>query len=90
MKTKTPGALHRAFVCGDRLKPFEKVTRRARDVHAARRSALPVFDTLDNARRLAALGAVGTLGGVHRFLAITRLGNLRHDVFLSAAPSMRL
>jgi len=54
-----------------------------RDVDAARDTALAVFDALDDARGLAAFGAVGRLGCVHDLLAVTCFCDLGHlSVFL--------
>jgi hypothetical protein len=41
-------------------------------------AALAIFDALDDACGLAALGTVGALGGVHHLLAICSFGDLGH------------
>ena len=55
-----------------------EVARRARDVDAARDTALAVLHALDDARRLAAFRTVGRLRRVHFLLAITCFCNLGH------------
>jgi hypothetical protein len=52
------------------LQLLEEFAGRARDVNPARNAAFAVFDALDDARRLAALGAIGALSGVHDLLAV--------------------
>ena len=52
------------------LKLLEELTARARDINPARDAALAVFHALDDARGLAALGAIRALGGVHDLLAV--------------------
>src|SRR4029077_8672704 len=59
------------------LQLLEKLTRRARDVNPARDAAFAVFHALDDARGLAALGAIRALGGVHDLLAVSCLCDLR-------------
>ena len=73
------------------LQAFEEIAGRAGDVDATGRAALAILHALYDACRLAALRAVGALGGVHCFLAVTGFGNLCHDVVPPlAAPSVRL
>jgi len=50
----------------------------AGDENAARDAAFAVFDPLNDAGGLAALGAIRALGGVHYLLAVCCLGNLGH------------
>jgi hypothetical protein len=45
--------------------------------------AFAVFHALYDPGRLAAFRAIGTLGGVHDFLAVCRFGNLSHDSIFS-------
>lgn len=54
----------------------------ARNVDSAGDIALAVFDPLHNPGRFAALRAIRALGGVHYFLAISRLGDLGHYFLL--------
>src|ERR1035437_5791281 len=60
------------------LKLLGEIAHRARDIHAARNSALAVLYALDDARRLLALGTVGRLRRVHFLLAITSFCDLCH------------
>src|SRR5580692_4727939 len=53
------------------LQLLEKFAGRAGDVDSAGDTAFAVFDALDDARGLAAFRAVGALGGVHDFLAVS-------------------
>src|SRR5579864_6888110 len=52
------------------LELLEELTCRARDVNSARDTAFAVLHALHDARRFAALGAIGTLGGIHDLLAV--------------------
>src|SRR5579859_8014822 len=60
------------------LKFLVELTSRAGDIHSAGYASLAVLHTLDDARRLVALGVVGGLRRVHCFLAITCFGNFGH------------
>jgi hypothetical protein len=65
--------------CGEMLlELFVKFAGRARNENSAGDITLAVFHALHDASRLAALGAVGTLGRVHHFLAVCGLGDLCH------------
>jgi len=77
---KKPG-LEPGFSCGlnlnRRLKFFVEIAYRARDVDSAGDAALAVFNALDDARRLTALGnSWSTFVVSHYLLAITGLCNL--------------
>src|SRR5215469_18710686 len=64
------------------LQLLEELAGGARDVNAARDAAFPVFHALDDARRLAALGAIRALGGIHDLFAVggfRDLGTYCHD-----------
>ena len=61
------------------LEFFEKVARRAGDIHPARNSTLTVLDALDDASGFGALRTVGALVRIHNFLTVAGLGNLRHN-----------
>src|SRR5262249_21933647 len=60
------------------LELFVEFAAGAGNKDAARNVALTVLYPLYDAGRLAALGAVGALGGIHHFLAVRRLGDLGH------------
>src|SRR4051812_43393062 len=64
---------------------LEEFARRARDEDPARYVALPVLHPLYDASRLAAFGAISTLGCVHDLLAVSRLGNLCHCLLLNSS-----
>jgi hypothetical protein len=67
------------------LQLFVELTRRAGNINPARYVALTVFHALDDARSLAALGAIRALAGVHHLLTVRCFCNLRaycHDSFL--------
>jgi hypothetical protein len=53
-------------------------TARAGNKNAAWYASFAVLHPLNDARRLAALGAVGALRGIHNLLAICSLCDLRH------------
>jgi len=61
-----------------KLQLFAELAGGARDEDSASNAALAIFYTLDDARGLAALGAVGALGRVHYLLAISCFGNFCH------------
>ena len=60
------------------LKLFVKFAARAGNKNSAGSTALAVFHPLHDARRLAALGAIGALRGIHDFLAVCSLCDLSH------------
>src|ERR1700722_20024786 len=67
------------------LKFFEELTRRAGNINPAQYAALAILHSLDNASRLAALGTVCALAGVHHFLAVRCFCDFRsncHSSFL--------
>ena len=55
-----------------------KFAGRAGNENAAGNAAFPILHPFGNTRGLAALGAVGALGGVHYFLAVCGLGDFGH------------
>ena len=63
------------------LEFFEKIARRAGDIHSARSSTLTVLDALDDAGGFGALRTVGALVRIHNFLTVAGLGNLRHNAY---------
>src|ERR1700739_2123406 len=65
---------------GKTLQLLVELACRAGDVHSARNVALAVLHALHHARRLAALGAVCTLAGIHYLLAICGLCDFRHSI----------
>src|ERR1019366_94597 len=67
---------------GGHLQLLVKLTRRARDVHAARNVFLAIFHALDHPGGLAAFGAIRTLGGVHDLFSVCGLCDLRHSFLL--------
>src|SRR5271165_3167173 len=67
------------FILMVRLEPFVEFASGAGDVDSAGNAALAVLYPLDDAGGLAALRAVGALGGVHYFLTVCGLRNLGHD-----------
>src|ERR1700686_4252817 len=52
------------------LQLLEELTRRAGNIDSARNPALAIFHALDDARRLAALGAIRTLACVHYLFTV--------------------
>lgn len=72
-------------ILGSSLQLLKKLATGAGNKDPARNVALAVLHALHNARRLAALGAIRALGGVHHFLAICCFGYLGHgtDILLS-------
>jgi hypothetical protein len=67
-----------AFLTSARLELLVEFAGGAGDENAAGDAALAVLDALYDARGLAALGAIGALGGVHYFLTVSSLGDLGH------------
>lgn len=61
------------------LKLLVKLARRAGDINSAGDAAFTVFHTLHDARRLAALRAVGALRGIHDLLTVSCFCNFGHD-----------
>src|ERR1700722_598160 len=72
--------------CAKRTSQFlEELARRAGNINPAGNVALAVLHPLDDAGRLAALGAIGALGSVHHLLAVgcfSDLSTYGHGSFL--------
>ena len=68
---------------GTKLQLLVELAAGARNIDAAGDVALAVFYPLHNPGGLAALGAIRALGGIHYFLAISRLGDLGHYFLLN-------
>ena len=62
------------------LQFFEELAAGARNEDAAADIAFPVLHSLHDAGRLAALGAICALGGIHDLLAVSGLGDLGHGL----------
>ena len=63
----------RFYTAAMSLRPLQllvKFTRRARDENASGNTTLAILHALDDARRLAALGAIRALGSIHHLLAV--------------------
>jgi hypothetical protein len=81
LASRTWGTRYLAGLC---LKLFVEIAGGAGDVYAARDAALAVFDPLDDAGGLVALGTIGALGRVHYLLAVCCLGDLSHGNSVSS------
>jgi len=68
---------------GSGLEFLVEFTAGAGNKDAAGNVALTVFHSLYDPGGLAALGAIGALGGVHYFLAVRRFGDLSHGSIFS-------
>src|SRR5579863_8042906 len=79
-KARRKAGLLRRKNFNSNLKLFVEIADRAGDIHSTRNAALAVFDALDDARGLAALGTVGRLRRVHYLLAVACFGNFSHDL----------
>ena len=69
----------RFYTAAMHVKPLQllvKFTRRARDENASGNTTLAILNALHDARRLAALGAIRALGGIHHLLAVCCFCNL--------------
>ena len=65
--------------CPHFLQLLVKLAGGAGNENPAGGAAFAVLHPFDDARGLAALGAVGALGGVHYLLTVSSLGNLGHS-----------
>ncbi len=72
---------HTALPCW--LELLEEVAGGAGDVDATGDVTLAIFDALDDAGGLGALGTVGALVGIHDLFPVAGFGNLRHDALIS-------
>jgi hypothetical protein len=69
-----------------RLELLVKLASRAGNKNPSGNAALAIFHSLHNTRGLAAFGTIRALGGVHLFLTIRCLRNLRCHSLISLRP----